>query len=252
MNSIDLNCDMGELPEAFADGSQEALLPFLSSVIVACGGHAGDPQIMRGTMQQALNHRVAIGAHPGYEDPANFGREPLPLSLQEIANSVYRQVLALDKNANTLHATVTHVKAHGALYHQAARDRQVAGAFAEGVRRWNPHTVLLGLAGSSMLDEFRATGFAVAAEAFADRRYNPDGTLRSRQFPNAVISDPATAARQALQIVQSGSVTSADGTKVPITAQTICLHSDTPGALAIVSAVHRVLKDAGITIAPLR
>jgi 5-oxoprolinase (ATP-hydrolysing) subunit A len=251
MKHIDLNCDMGELPEALADGSQEALMKYVSSANIACGGHAGDAETMRVTIEQALRHKVAVGAHPGYEDRANFGRVELRLSFEEIAASVYRQILALEEIAKKLGAQIGHVKAHGALYNQAARDREVARAIAEGVRRWRADVILVGLAGSVMLEEFRAAGFAVAAEAFADRRYERDGSLRSRKFDNALLRDPEQAAEQALRVAQQGSVIAADGSTVSALAQTICIHGDTPGAAEIAAAVYRRLEAAGFKIEAL-
>ena len=251
MKRIDLNCDMGELPEALADGSQEALMKYVSSANIACGRHAGDAKTMRVTIEQALRHKVAVGAHPGYEDRANFGRVELRLSFEEIAASVYRQIQTLEEIATKLGAQIGHLKAHGALYNQAARNREVAGAIAEGVRRWRADVILVGLAGSVMLEEFRAAGFAVAAEAFADRRYERDGSLRSRKFADALLRDPEEAAEQALRFVQQGSVIAADGSIVSVLAQTICIHGDTPGAPEIASAVHRRLETAGIKIEAL-
>lgn len=251
MKHIDLNCDMGEMPEALADGSQELLMRQVSSVNIACGGHAGDSKMMRATIEQALRHNVAIGAHPGYEDRANFGREELQLSAEEIAAFVYRQILALDEIAVSLGARIAHVKAHGALYNQATRDRQIARAIAEGVRRWRTDVILVGLAGSAMLEEFRSSGFPAAAEAFADRRYAADGTLRSRKFPDALLTNPRDAAAQALQIVNCGSVVAADGKTLPLLAQTVCLHSDTPGAVQIASQIRVVLESAQIQVARL-
>ena len=251
MKHIELNCDMGELPQAVADGSQEELMRYISSANIACGGHAGDAGTMRATIEQALRHNVAIGAHPGYEDRGNFGRTELQLSPNEIAASVHKQILALEEIASKLGARIGHVKAHGALYNQAARDREVARAIADGVRRWRSDVVLVGLAGSVMLEEFHAAGFAVAAEAFADRRYEKDGSLRSRKFEDALLADPQQAANQALQIAQ-GRVTAADGSVVSLHADTICIHGDTPGAVKIASEVHRHLVQAGIKISSLR
>jgi UPF0271 protein len=251
MRSIDLNCDMGEMPDAVLDGSQEALMPYISSANIACGGHAGTADLMRATIEQALRHRVSVGAHPGYEDRANFGRAELKLSPDEIATSVSRQILALEEIARECGATIGHVKPHGALYNQAARNRQIAGAFAEGVRRWRTNVVLVGLAGSEMLEEFRIAGFPVAAEAFADRRYEKDGSLRSRRFADALLHGPEEAAEQAFRIVQESTVISADGAPIPLMAQTICIHGDTTGALEIASAVNRRLQTAGIVIRAL-
>lgn len=251
MKSIDLNCDMGELPEAIADGTQESLMEFLTSVNIACGGHAGDEATMKATVEQALRRHVAIGAHPGYADRGNFGRVELDLTKEAIAESVYEQVSRLAAIAERCGGRVGHVKAHGALYNQAARDEAIAEAIASGVGRWRRDVVLVGLAGSRMLEAFRAAGFAVAAEAFADRRYEADGSLRSRKFADALITDAAEAAGQALRIVESGSVGVRGGREIRIEAQTICIHGDTPGAVKIASAVTQRLREAGIRLAPL-
>jgi UPF0271 protein len=251
MNHIDLNCDMGEMPEHISDGTQEALMRSITSVNIACGGHAGDAQTMATTIQQALGYKLAIGAHPGYADRANFGRIELNLSPEEVADSIYAQVRVLAEVAAQYHANISHIKPHGALYNQAVHNSQLARAIASGVARWSQEVVLVGLAGSPMLDVFREAGFPVAAEAFADRRYEPDGTLRSRKHSDALIRDPAEAARQALSIVEQGTILASDGSKVAIAAQTICIHGDTPGAANIAAAVVQSLRNAGVTVAPL-
>jgi len=248
---IDLNCDMGELPEAIADGTQEELMRSITSANVACGGHAGDEHTMRTTIEQALRAGVAIGAHPGYPDRANFGRLELKLPAETIAESVFEQVRALAEIAAACGARLAHVKPHGALYNQAVRSRELAEAIAQGVARWNRDVVLVGLAGSPMLDVFREAGFAVAAEAFADRRYEPDGTLRSRKFENALIRDPEEAGRQALRIAERRSVIACDGSEVTVNAQTICIHGDTPGAPKIAATVARTLREASIALCAL-
>jgi 5-oxoprolinase (ATP-hydrolysing) subunit A len=248
---IDLNCDMGEFAEAVADGTQEALMRSITSVNIACGGHAGDEHTMRATVEQALRWKLAIGAHPGYADRVNFGRVELQLSAEQVAESVFEQVSALAQIAASCGARLTHVKPHGALYNQAARERELAAAIARGVERWSREVVLVGLAGSSMLEVFRGAGFAVAGEAFADRRYEPDGSLRSRKFPDALISNPVEAARQALQIVGQAMVIAADGTKVHVDAQTICIHGDTPGAPETAGAVARTLGEAAVSFRAL-
>jgi UPF0271 protein len=252
MNRIDLNCDMGELPDAILDGTQESLMPSLTSVNIACGGHAGDAQTMKTTIEQALRWNLAIGAHPGYPDRKNFGRLELKLAPEVIADSVFEQVKALAEVAFACGAVVTHAKPHGALYNQAVGNRALAEAIANGVARWKRDVILMGLAGSSMLDVFRKAGFRVAAEAFADRRYEPNGTLRSRKFDDALIRDPAEAGRQALQIAERGSVTARDGTEVAVNAQTICIHGDTPGASKIAAAVAQTLRQAGVELSSLR
>ncbi|HET9995423.1 MAG TPA: 5-oxoprolinase subunit PxpA [Candidatus Acidoferrum sp.] len=252
MKRIDLNCDMGELQEAIADGTQEALMRSITSANVACGGHAGDERTMRTTIEQALRWKVAIGAHPGYPDRENFGRLELKMPAEKVADSVFEQVGAMAKIADACGARLAHVKPHGALYNQAVRNLELAEAIAEGVARWGKDVVLVGLAGSPMLDVFREAGFAVAAEAFADRRYEPDGTLRSRKFEDALIRDPAEAGRQALSIVERGTVIASDGSKVAVNAQTICIHGDTPGAPEIAATVARMLREAGIALSSPR
>ncbi len=247
---IDLNCDMGEFAAAVADGTQEQLMRSLTSVNIACGGHAGDAQTMRSTIEQALRWGVAIGAHPGYADRENFGRVALRRSAEEVAESVYEQVRALASIAEECGARVGHVKPHGALYNQAARDPQLAGAIARGVARWNRGVVMVGLAGSLMLEVFRGAGFLVAAEAFADRRYEADGSLRPRRFADALIREPEEAARQVLRIVEQQSVVASDGTEMTVAAQTICIHGDTPGAAEIAVRVAEALRGAGVVLLP--
>ncbi len=251
MKRMDLNCDMGEVPKAISDGTQESLMASLTSVNIACGGHAGDSLTMNATIEQALRWRLDVGAHPGYADRANFGRMELQLPPQVIADSVFQQVQTFAAIAAERGARVTHVKAHGALYNQAARDRAVAGAIADGVARWSRDVALIGLAGSLMLDVFREAGFRVAAEAFADRRYEADGSLRSRKFEDALIRDPAKAGQQALRIAERGTVVACGGAEVAANAQTICIHGDTPGAPAIAAAVAKTLRQAGVELSAL-
>ncbi len=252
MKRVDLNCDMGELPEMLADGSQEALMKFVTSANVACGGHAGDEEMMRATIEQALRHGVAVGAHPGYEDRENFGRVALDLSAEAIRESIYRQVATFANVAEKCGAVVTHVKPHGALYNLAAKDAALARAIAEGVRRWRQDVVLVGLAGSVMLEEFRAAGFRAAAEAFADRRYEKDGGLRARKFRDALLGAPEKAAEQAVRIADGQGVLTREGTVVAVEAQTICIHGDTPGAERIAKAVRNALLAEGVGLKALR
>jgi UPF0271 protein len=250
MKRIDLNCDMGEMPEHISDGTQESLMASFTSVNVACGGHAGDEQTMQTTIKQALRWKLAIGAHPGYPDRANFGRLELKLPPEDVTDFVHQQVRALAHIAARCGTQLTHVKPHGALYNQAVRNREIAGAIAAGVARWTRNIVLVGLAGSPMLDVFRDAGFSVAAEAFADRRYEPDGTLRSRKHADALIRDPDEATQQALTIVQ-GKVIARDGSQVPLRADTLCIHSDTPGSPQIAAQVAKALREAGFNVTPL-
>jgi UPF0271 protein len=250
MKRIDLNCDMGEMPEHISDGTQESLMASFTSVNVACGGHAGDEQTMQTTIKQALRWKLAIGAHPGYPDRANFGRLELKLPPEDVTDFVHQQVRALAHIAARCGAQLTHVKPHGALYNQAVRNREIAGAIAAGVARWTRNIELVGLPGSPMLDVFRDAGFSVAAEAFADRRYEPDGTLRSRKHADALIRDPDEATQQALTIVH-GKVIARDGSQVPLRADTLCIHSDTPGSPQIAAQVAKALREAGFNVTPL-
>jgi UPF0271 protein len=251
MTFIDINCDMGEIPEAIADGTQESLMPSLTSVNIACGGHAGDEATMRTTIEQALRWKLTIGAHPGYPDRANFGRVDMHLPLSDIEATVFEQVRALSVAAASLGATLVHVKPHGQLYNQAVNDPALAGAIARGVAKFSKDVILVGLAGSTMLGVFKDEGFTVAAEAFPDRLYEADGTLRSRKFDDALIRDPGRAAEQAVGIVQKGEVIASNGAVVRISAQTICIHGDTPGAPKTAAAVSQKLRDAGVQLRPL-
>ncbi len=250
MKYIDLNCDMGEIPEAIFDGTQESLMPYLTSVSIACGGHAGDARTMKATIEQALRWNLAVGAHPGYPDRVNFGRVNLNLPRETISDSVFEQVRVLAEIAADCGASVTYVKPHGALYNQAATSRVLAQAIADGVVRWSRDVTLVGLAGSLMLDVFQEAGFRVAAEAFADRRYEADGSLRSRKFEDAMIRDPAEAGRQALNIAEREMVVAVGGAEIAANAQTICIHGDTPGAPGIAATVGETLRNAGIELRP--
>jgi UPF0271 protein len=248
---IDLNCDMGEIPAHIADGTQESLMRSITSVNIACGGHAGDDDTMKATLEQALRWNLTIGAHPGYPDRANFGRLEMDLPLPEIESTVFEQIHALSTIAATFATSIAHVKPHGALYNQAVNRPDLARAIANGVARFSKDVVLVGLAESPMLDAFRSAGFRVAAEAFADRRYEPDGTLRSRKLDDALIRDPQKAADQALRIARKQGVVASDGSTVKIDAHTICIHGDTPGAPKIAEAVASVLQSGGISLRPL-
>ena len=224
---IDLNCDMGELDDA---AHEAALMQYITSANVACGGHAGDEQTMERTVRLALERGVRVGAHPGYPDRENFGRVEIAMTAEAIADTVQQQIERLEAVVSRLGGRIVHVKPHGALYNVAVKNAEVARAIATGVTRWNPGVPIFGLAGSPMLDVWRGMGMKVAGEAFADRRYEPDGTLRSRKFADALITDPAAAAAQALRFAREG------------VAETVCVHGDTPGAVAILKACHDALK----------
>jgi UPF0271 protein len=233
---IDLNADLGEGMD------DAAILPFVTSANIACGLHAGGPGVMDRTVSLALQHGVRIGAHPGYPDRENFGRTNLQLAPAELRALVLYQLGALDALVRTRGGALKHVKAHGALYNQAARDPELARNLAESVRNFRADLILVGLAGSAQIKAALDAGLAVEGEAFADRRYLPDGTLMPRSQPGAVLHDPAEAAAQALQIVHEHAVTASNGQLIPIDAQTLCLHGDTPGAVEIARAVTSALK----------
>ena len=223
---IDLNCDMGETDDA---AHEAALMEYITSANIACGGHSGDAVTMERTARLALTRGVRMGAHPSYPDRANFGRLEIAMTPEAIADTVYSQIIHLDEVVLRLGGTLFHVKPHGSLYNAAIRNPDVARAIALGTARWNPRATLFGLAGSPMLDVWRAMGMAVAGEAFADRRYEADGTLRSRQFPDALITDPREAAAQALHFARQG------------LADTICVHGDTPGSVEILKSCRQAL-----------
>lgn len=245
---IDLNADVGE----GLDEVDAALLPLLTSANIACGGHAGDEETMARVVELALRHGVAIGAHPGYPDREGFGRRPMGLAVAELRDTVVDQLERLAGVARRARATIVHVKPHGALYNAAASDADVAAVVAEAVRASAPSLVLVGLAGSRLLEAGRAAGLAVAAEGFADRAYEPDGRLRSRDRAGAVHDDPARVAAQAVDIARDRRVALEAGGWLAVEADTLCLHGDTPGAVANALAVREALARAGVEVRPPR
>lgn len=223
---MDLNCDMGELGDAVLEA---ALMCQIRWANIACGGHAGNAASIERAVRLALAHGVRIGAHPGYPDKENFGRVEMAMTAEELADTVHRQIMRLDATVKRMGGRVAHVKPHGAMYHAAARNEEVARAIGDGVARWNPRAAVIGLAGSPGLDIWRGMGLKPVAEAFADRRYEPDGSLRSRSLPNALITSPQAAASQAVRLAREGK------------AQTICVHGDTPRAVEILKACREAL-----------
>ena len=233
-------------------GADELLLAWVSSVNVACGFHAGDPRVMDRTVENAARAGVAVGAHPGHFDLRGFGRRAIPADPEEVERDVLYQVGALMAFTRAHGVPLVHVKPHGALYNQAAADERLARAVARGVARAGRDLVLVGLATTPAMGRAaQAEGLRFAAEAFADRAYDDDGTLRARTLPDAVITDPEAAARQAVSIAASGEVRSASGARVRLAVDTICLHGDNPSALANARAVREALQAAGIALQPL-
>lgn len=243
--TVDLNCDLGE---GYPNDAE--LMRLITSANIACGYHAGDPDTMRYTIELAIENDVAIGAHPGYKDKPNFGRTAMSLTFGEIHDIVTDQILALRHLCGSFGTKLHHVKPHGALYNQAARDREIAAAIVEGVRAVDPKLVLYGLSGSIMIEEAERVGLRTASEVFADRTYLSDGTLTPRTSPNALITDEDASITQVMDMVKYGRVRSLDAIMVPITAETICIHGDGEHAVRFARNVRRSLSEAGISIAP--
>ena len=240
---IDLNADVGE-----SIGDDEGVMPFVSSANIACGFHAGNPQIMRGTALLAQGLGVAIGAHPSFQDRDGFGRREMQISTDELESVVTYQIRALAVVANALGARLSHVKPHGALYNMAARDAGMADAVARATWTVDASLVLFGLSGSQLVAAGERAGLAVASEVFADRGYQPDGSLAPRGTPGAVLTDVADVARRAVDMATGQGVVSVDGTTIRVKADTICIHGDTPGAAALARAVRDALVAAGIAV----
>jgi 5-oxoprolinase (ATP-hydrolysing) subunit A len=246
--SIDINADLGEFEESLANGTDFELMRYITSANIACGGHAGNKQTMRQTLAAARKVNVAVGAHPGYPDRANFGRVESPLAPMEIEASVIQQITALAKIAESLDMRLGHVKPHGALYHATNTNREVALAIGRAVKAIDPELVMVGQAGSPVLDVWHSLGLRFAAEAFADRAYEPDGMLRKRTLSGALLDDPARAAQQAIDIAVRHKIIASDGSELAIEANTICIHSDTPGSVAIAREINQRLKAAGVLL----
>ena len=235
---VDLNCDLGE-----GAGYDAELMPLITSANIACGAHAGDEATMRATVSLAQKHGVALGAHPGFADRANFGRRELPVTPDEVHKLVLNQVRKLQKLG-----PVRHVKPHGALYNQAARDTLLAQAVVTAIHEADPRLVLFGLAGSQLIAAAEAYGLPVASEVFADRTYQPDGSLTPRARPDALVTDGNVAVAQVLRMVREGRVRATDGTDVAIRADTICLHGDGAHPVEFAQRLRRELTAAGIEI----
>ncbi len=247
MVSMDLNCDLGESFGRYRLGEDAAMMALISSANVACGAHAGDPDVMAKTVALAKQFGVALGAHPGYPDLQGFGRRDMALSGEEITNSILYQLGALAGFAKAAGIPLVHVKPHGALYNRAARDPIAAVAIAQAVKQFDPGLILVGLAGSESIAAGKAIGLSTANEGFPDRAYLLDGSLMPRGQHGAVITDPDAIAANALKLVREG-IFIAGGR---ISVDTLCLHGDNPKAVANARAVRTALEDAGIMIKSL-
>jgi UPF0271 protein len=249
---IDLNCDMGESFGAYRIGDDERVMTSITSANIACGFHAGDPTVIRRTVRLAREAGVAVGAHPGFPDLVGFGRREMRMSPKDVEDAVLYQVAALQGIAAAEGVTLQHVKAHGALYNMAAKDAQLADAIARAVAAIDRRLILFGLPASELIAAGERHGLRVAAEAFADRAYERDGSLTSRARPGSVIHDVNVVVQRAVRMVKDRQVVATDGSTIALQADTICLHGDTPGAAELARGVRRGLESAGIRIAALR
>jgi len=240
---IDLNCDMGE-----GAGNDAAIMPFITSVNIACGYHAGNEDTMRQTISLAIENNVAIGAHPSFPDREHFGRREMSLSAGEVYQLVYEQLVILQNIANESKAVLHHVKPHGALYNQAARQQDLADAIVQAVKDFNSSLILVGLSGSCLITAAQHGGLKAASEVFADRTYQDDGSLTPRTQPKALIEDESESLRQVLQMVRFGTVTATSGKTIPIAAETICIHGDGAQAAVFAQRIHAMLKENNIEL----
>ena len=249
---VDLNADVGESFGAWSLGQDPALMSSITSASVACGFHAGDPGVMRATVALALEHGVAVGAHPGFPDLAGFGRRELQVSPRDVEDFVVYQIGALAGIAAAQGVRLQHVKPHGALFNMAVRDAALADAIARAVAMIDKSMILFGLPGSELVAAGLRAGLRTACEVFADRAYRPDGTLVPRQEEGAVIHDAGEVEARVIGMVRDQAVQAVDGTRVPLTVDTICVHGDTPGAAELAARIRSALEKAGVEVKALR
>jgi UPF0271 protein len=248
MHAIDLNSDVGESFGRWSLGDDAAMMASVSSANVACGFHAGDPSVIRATCEAAAAAGVVVGAHVGYRDLAGFGRRYMDVDPRELADDVVYQIGALQALAAAAGTRVRYVKPHGGLYNAIVHNTAQARAVVDAVKAVDPSLPILGLPGSEVLRLAEEAGLRAVSEAFADRAYNPDGTLTSRSQPGSVLEDPESVAARVLQMTTGETITAIDGSELLINAESVCVHGDSPGAVAMAVAVKRALDAAGITI----
>lgn len=248
---MDINCDMGESFGAWSIGADAEVMPSITSANVACGAHAGDPTVMRLTVRRAKAHGVSVGAHPGFADLQGFGRREIQADPGEVEDSLIAQIGALAAIARAEGVPLRHVKAHGALYNMAARDPRLAKAIARAIAAVDASLIMFGLPNSSMIAAGHEAGLRVAAEGFADRSYEPDGSLTPRSRPGAVVRDPEAVVDRAVRMVRDGVVVTPAGAEVALKIDTICVHGDTPGAPELTRRIRAGLESAGIHVRPL-
>jgi UPF0271 protein len=248
MKKIDLNCDMGESYGAWKMGADAEVMPFVSSANIACGFHGGDPATIRRTVRLAVDHGVAVGAHPSLPDLQGFGRRAMKISPQDMYDLVLYQAGAVEAFARAAGARLHHVKCHGALYNMAANDEALSEAMARAARDLGG-VMLYALSNSKMMETAKRLGVPVAGEVFADRGYADDGTLAPRDRPGAMVEDAGEAVARALAMVEQGHVVSLSGRRVPVSADTLCLHGDQPGAVTFAKAIRKAFAERNVTIA---
>jgi len=245
---IDLNCDLGESFGRYELGDDEAVMASITSANVACGLHAGDPLVIERTIRLAVRHGVSVGAHPGYPDLQGFGRRVMDLTPEETEAFTLYQVSALAGMARANGVELAHVKPHGAMYNQAAREGKLAEAIARGVRRFSRELVLVGLAGSALIAAGQAAGLRVANEGFPDRAYNADGMLKPRRLPGAVLVSIEEICSQAMRLATEGILVTEGDNQRRVTVETLCIHGDHPGAARNAAAVRKSLEEKGIKV----
>ena len=250
MKGIDLNADLGESLGVWTMGDDDAMLSLVTSANVACGFHAGDPLTTQATVATAARRNVVVGAHPSYRDLIGFGRRFMDVSPAELTADVVYQLGALNALCRTAGTRLAYVKPHGALYNTIVHHEEQAKAVVDAVRAFDDRLPVLGLPGSVFLALADAAGLPTKEEAFADRAYDPDGTLVSRRHPGAVLHDPAVVAARMVRLVVEGRVAAIDGTDIELRADSICIHGDTPGAVNAAAQVRSALLAAGVTLAP--
>ena len=250
-SAIDLNADVGESFGARRLGDDEPLFAYVSSANVACGFHAGTPAVIAATIEAAMAHQVAVGAHPSYPDPAGFGRKTMHLSAGELRSVILYQLGAVEGIARSYGIKLSHVKPHGALYNDAATNAALAQSIAAAVASFDRNLILVGLAGSALLSAGKNAGLRVAAEAFCDRTYEDNGLLRSRAHADAILHEEAEVVRQAVEIATMQRVQSVSGRTLPLQAQTLCVHGDNPEAVRFAKAVREALSEAGVAVRSL-
>jgi UPF0271 protein len=249
---IDINCDLGESYGAFKVGNDEKIMPHITSANIACGFHAGDPVTIAQTINLAKKHGVAVGAHPSYPDLLGFGRREMQLTSEEIKNYTIYQISALQGFAKTASFNLQHVKPHGALYNTAVKDEKLSKAIVDAVKALNQNLIIFAPSKSALANVAAESGLRVAYEVFADRAYNPDGSLVSRTQPNAIIQESQTVVKRAIKMVEKGTVLAVNGEIVNLgQVHTICVHGDTPTAIELAKALKKGLIKAGIEVKPV-